>query len=262
MRMALLCSRVVEGWAQRSPIQPSTARTSVAGRGSAGLLAPGPRGWWAFPAPGPGVTSAAWITQPQGREHRRVGPSRAGLPPRAQPPPPGSCGSSSLSPAPRAPWPRPPSGAQGGTAGGQPRPWGEHSFLTFLSGVWSLLKDGAAAWLLASVLFLSVFTEAACHPSRPQAHACVHTGPLAPEPQRASGGSTLGWGEQLQGQWPGGLGAAFCRTPERLGPLRASVLGPAHHVPAPVPFTWAACFQQSWPRPGEPQCLLPASVNG
>ena len=166
-----------------------------------------------------------------------MGPSRAGLPPRAQPPPPAAV-VHPLSPAPRAPWPRPPSVAQGGTAGGQPCPWGERSFLTLLSGVWSLLKDGAAAWLLTNVLFLSVFTEAACHPSHPQAHACVHTGPLAPEPQRASGPRWAG-GSSCRDSGRGASELPPAKPPSASGPSEplcwARVLVLAHRVPAPCP---------------------------
>ena len=51
MRMALLCSLAIEGWAKLSPVQPSTPSTSVAGRGRAGLLAPGAP--WVVGVPSP-----------------------------------------------------------------------------------------------------------------------------------------------------------------------------------------------------------------
>ena len=71
------------GAALARPAQHREGAASLAGA-VLGSWPPGPRG--RSQPPVLGARSAAWITWPQGREHCRVGPSRAGLPPRAQPP--------------------------------------------------------------------------------------------------------------------------------------------------------------------------------
>lgn len=140
----------------------------------------------------------------------------------------------------------------------------EHSFLTFLSGVWSLLKDCAAAWLLANTCFFPSSQKQPATPYTPR-HMHEYTQALSPQSPR---------GPRVHA----GLGGSSCRNSGRgfselppASPPSASglseplcwarVLVLAHRVPAPAPFTWAACFQQSWPHPGEPQCVLPASVT-
>lgn len=77
---------------------------------------------------------------------------------------------------------------------GSPSLGDKHPFLAFPSGIWSLLKTVLLPGSQQSLLFLSVSTEAACHPLHLWAHACVHTGTLIPEPQRASGPRWAGGG--------------------------------------------------------------------
>lgn len=139
--------------------------------------------------------------------------------------------------------------AQGALREGSPSLGDERPFLAFPSGIWSLLKTVLLPGSQQSLLFLSVSTEAACHPLYPWAHARVYTqalSSLSPGPQVHAG---LGVG--VQEQWPGVSEPPLANPRSASGlwnfPLCWSPVCWSWPVSRPLPFTWAACFQGSWP---------------